>query len=97
MGKPASRVGDSHGGHGCFPPTNAVRGSPNVKINGVPALRVGDPFVVHCCPKNGCHTPAMATGSATVNINGLPAARIGDMTGCTATVISGSSNVFIGG
>ncbi len=97
MGKPASRLGDSHSGHGCFPPTNSVRGSPNVKINGAPALRVGDQFVVHCCPKNGCHPPTVATGSGSVNINGRAAARIGDKTGCTATIISGSSNVFIGG
>jgi uncharacterized Zn-binding protein involved in type VI secretion len=97
MGKPAARVGDMHSGHGCFPPTNAVVGSPNVKINGRQAMMVGGMYQTHCCPKKGCHPPIQSSGSGTVRINGRPASRLGDMTGCGAATISGSSNVLIGG
>ena len=97
MGKPAARVGDMHSGHGCFPPTNAVVGSPNVKVNGRQAMMVGAMYQTHCCPKKGCHPPIQSSGSGTVRINGRPASRLGDMTGCGAATISGSSNVLIGG
>ncbi|WP_387696218.1 PAAR domain-containing protein, partial [Photorhabdus sp. RM157S] len=39
----------------------------------------------------------MAEGSASVFINGYPAVRVGDKTVCDAAVMTGSSNVFIGG
>lgn len=97
MGKPAARVGDMHSGHDCFPPTNAILGSANVKINGMQAMNVGSQYQVHCCPKKGCHQVIQSTGSATVKINGKPAARLGDQTACGAATITGSSNVMIGG
>lgn len=56
----------------------ATVGSPNVFVNGVPALRLGDPGVhVGCC---GSNTWVVAGGSAVVLINGIPAARLGDPT-----------------
>ncbi len=97
MGKPAGRLGDQHSGHGCFPPTPCVSASPNVLTNKRGAMIVGSMFVTHCCPKKGCHPPVLASGSSSVIINGRPAGRIGDNTGCGATVVSGSSNVIIGG
>ncbi|NIA00222.1 hypothetical protein F2P46_31600 [Massilia sp. CCM 8734] len=44
------------------------------------------------------HTPLkIVTGSPTVFINGLPAARVGDKIECSAFIVEGSGNVFIGG
>lgn len=97
MGKPATRVGDMQSGHGCFPPTNAIKGTSNVFINGKPAMIVGGQYVTHCCPLPGCHPVILGSGSGTVSINGAPAGRIGDKIACGGSVITGSSNVFIGG
>lgn len=97
MGKPATRVGDMHSGHACFPPTNAIKGCTTVKVNGMPLMNVGGMYVQHCCPVPGCHPVVQATGSGTVIANGTPATRIGDKTACGATVVSGSGNVLIGG
>ena len=48
-------------------------------------------------PLAGPHPPnTIAAGSKTVLIKGLPAARQLDLTGCGATIVSGSPNVFIG-
>lgn len=66
----------------------AVEGSPDVFINGQPAVRKGDMYQ----PKNH---PA-SQGSATVNINGKPAVRVGDSIAGHATASSGSHNVIIG-
>jgi uncharacterized Zn-binding protein involved in type VI secretion len=59
--------------------------------------RMGDHWVTHCCPPNGCHDSIMASGSPNVFINGKPAARIGDAVGCGSTAIVGSPNVFANG
>ena len=96
-GKPAGRLGDAQSGHGCFPPTNCISGSGNVLTNKKPAMRVGDKFVSHCCPKKGCHPPVLAAGSGSVKINGRPAGRIGDSVACGGNVMVGSGNVLIGG
>jgi uncharacterized Zn-binding protein involved in type VI secretion len=66
----------------------AVQGSPNVFINGQPAVRVGDVYQSEAHPAS--------RGSATVNINGKPAVRIGDSIAGHATASTGSNNVFIG-
>ena len=97
MGKPASRLGDSNSGHSCYPPTKSVSASSNVIINKKGALRVGDSYVPHCCPKPGCHTPVQAKGSGTVIVNGKQLARLGDSTACGAVLIAGSGNVLAGG
>jgi uncharacterized Zn-binding protein involved in type VI secretion len=69
-----------------------------VKINGLPAARVGDPHVCALPPVAGPHPEnAIVKGSATVSIEGKPAARQGDLTGCSAAIVSGSPNVLIGG
>lgn len=104
---PQGRVGDKafnpadvHGCPACPHPVQgpAVNGSPNVMVNGMPALRVGDPGVhMACCAANSW-TAAM--GSGTVFINNIPAHRLGDMTthcGGVGNLIVGSTNVIVGG
>jgi uncharacterized Zn-binding protein involved in type VI secretion len=104
----AGRVGDiatapphPHGCPACPHPAAgpAIAGSPNVVINGLPALRVSDPGIhAACCGPNMWEA---RTGSGTVLINALPAHRMGDMTmHCQVgmgTLSMGSPNVMIGG
>lgn len=100
------RVGDQAlcpaDSHGCLKCAHQVQGpatvgSPDVFINGMPALRVGDTGVhAGCC---GPNTWTAAQGSSTVFINGLPAVMMGHMTqhcGGVGSMVEGSSNVFIG-
>jgi uncharacterized Zn-binding protein involved in type VI secretion len=82
--------------HPCVGP--GVEGSPNVKVNGRPALRMDDPGIHGgCCMKNDW---SAASGSATVFINGKPAHRVGDEgqhCGGLGHLKEGSSNVITGG
>lgn len=91
----ATRLGDECSGHGCFPPRVNDEGSSDVFINGIPAHRVGDHWVTHCCGP-ACHDSVCATGSSTVFVNGKPAARIGDLVACGSAIAQGSPNVFFG-
>ncbi len=103
---PVSRVKDNahcpsdvHGCNSCPHPVTGpgTIGSPNILINGLQPLRVGDPGVHSgCC---GPNTWFVAEGSTTVNFNDTPVARYGDRTthcGGTGTLIAGSKNVIIG-
>ena len=82
-----ARVGDSvlglpHG-HGCpacpHPVSGSIiSGSPNVLIDGRPAVRVGDRGVACCCC--GPNTFVIKTGDLNVLIDGKPAARLQDQT-----------------
>lgn len=100
LGDRSNCPSDSHGNECC--PHNvtgpATEGSPNVFINGKPALRVGDSGVhSQCC---GSNTWKCTQGSSRVFINGKPAVRLGDQTqhcGGVGKIIDGSDNVFIGG
>ncbi|WP_413283555.1 PAAR domain-containing protein [Vibrio sp. MA40-2] len=96
----AARLGDSCAGHGCFPATPIVAGSPDVSINGKPAARKGDSVLLHACPcpkmPHALHGRNIAAGSSSVSINGKPAARVGDAINCGGSVSAGSGNVFIG-
>ncbi|MCO4761609.1 MAG: PAAR domain-containing protein [Myxococcales bacterium] len=106
-GPPQSRLGDksmvpadAHGcpacPHPCIGP--AVAGSPDVMVNGRPALRVGDPGVhAACC---GPNTWKAKAGSGTVFINDKKAHRLGDSDkhcGGTGQMVEGSGDVFTGG
>jgi len=76
----------------------AIIGSPDVHINSMPALRVGD-VGIHavCC---GPNMWTAAKGSATVMINTRPAHRKGDEDahcGGVGQLIEGSPDVIIGG
>lgn len=101
------RIGDKsmvpacvHGCLSCPHPANgpAVIGSPDVMVNGLPAVRMGDTGVhTTCC---GPNTWTAVKGSATVLINGKPAHRMGDTDmhcGGVGQLIEGSANVIVGG
>ena len=96
----AQSPADAHACPACPHPTigPAIMGSPNVLINGLPALRVTDKGVhAACC---GANMWTAALGSTTVFINGLSAHRMGDMTthcGGVGKLIQGSPDVFFGG
>jgi len=91
---------DAHGcpacPHTCVGPH--IEGSPDVFINGKPAIRVGDPGIHSCCCGPNTHTAKV--GSATVIINGKKAHRKDDdVTHCggMGKSIEGSEDVFSGG
>ena len=92
----AATVGSSTTGHDGYPPVTFPSGSPNVMINGKPALRQGDGGVTHSKPKGGTHEVIVSGGSSKVFINGKPAARAGDPCGDGDFIASGSSNVSFG-
>jgi len=91
---------DAHGCPACPHPGvgPAITGSPDVFINGMPALRVTDKGIhAACC---GPNTWTATKGSATVLINFLQAHRMGDMNthcGGVGHLITGSPNVMVGG
>ncbi len=90
---PAARVGDLTN----HPGTIIGPGNPTVLIEGQPVCTLGD---MHSCsfPGTPPHPPSpIVTGSSSVFIGGRPAARLGDMTACGATIITGATQVLIGG
>lgn len=91
-----ARLGDYCTGHGCWPPRQGINASPNVRVNGIPVHRVGDGWLIHCCPNDGCHAGVVAAGSGSVFINGRPAARIGDAISCGSLIAMGSPNTSFG-
>src|SRR5262245_3558092 len=104
---PQSRLGDKSqvpvDAHGCLACPHpglgpAIVGSPNVSVNFLPALRVGDVGIhAACC---GPNMWTATKGSTTVIINGQPAHRLGDLDthcGGVGFMIEGSPNVFSGG
>ena len=97
MSFPAARLADICSGHGCWPPRLNYQGSPNKFVNNRPQHRLGDGWVVHCCPNRGCHPGVLVTGSSSVFVNNRPAGRLGDLVNCGSIVATGSHNVFIGG
>ncbi len=100
-----ARIGDMAKGtdaHGCKVCTHtvtgpAVQGSPDVIVNGKPAVRKGDGGIHGICC--GSNTWYAAGGSTTVFINGKPAYRLKDKSvhcGGSGQQISASSDVIIG-
>jgi len=91
---------DAHGCVACPHPCTgpAIMGSPNVNVNSLPALRVGDPGIhAACC---GPNTWKASAGSGTVFINNKAAHRLGDADqhcGGQGKLIEGSNNVIVGG
>ncbi|HEY7954800.1 MAG: PAAR domain-containing protein [Polyangia bacterium] len=89
--------------HGCLACPHpavgpAIVGSPNVLVNNLPALRLGDNGIhAVCC---GPNTWTAVKGSATVMINNKPAHRMGDTDqhcGGVGQLIEGSPTVIVGG
>lgn len=91
-----TRLGDDSAGHGGWPPRPSDTGSPNVFINGIPCIRVGDHYITHCDPQPECHDGVLSGGSSTVFVNGQPIGRVGDPISCGDTVGEGSPNVNAG-
>jgi uncharacterized Zn-binding protein involved in type VI secretion len=93
----AGRVGDQAKCPTCTNEGPAKEGSPDVFINGLAALRVGDPGKHGGCGGDG--TWNADKGSRTVFINGVPAHRVGDAAkygGGEGQLVQGSPNVQIG-
>ena len=102
----AARIGDKsqcqadvHGCPACAHSVTgpAIIGSPDVLINGLPAVRVGD-MGIHavCC---GPNTWKAVMGAPTVMINGKQAHRLNDMDrhcGGVGKMVEGSTDVLIG-
>lgn len=88
MAKPAARLSDKNAcpktGHGVNP---TVTGSPNVLINGLPALRVGD--------SSACGD-SVTQGISNILVNGQPIAFLGSATAHGGVIISGSGDVVVG-
>ncbi|CAN5918049.1 N/A [soil metagenome] len=91
---------DAHGCPACPHPAigPAIGGSPDVMVNSLPALRVGDKGMhAACCNTN---TWTAKDGSGTVFINSIKAHRLGDADthcGGQGKMVDGSSNVITGG
>lgn len=94
---PVTRLGDLCTGHGCFPPRASISASPNVFVNGIPVIRVGDTYAPHGCSKCKPHPGNLTSGSSSVFVNGIPVGRIGDSISCGSFVKDGSPDVIIGG
>ena len=100
LGDIAKVPSDSHGclacAHTCEGP--AVKGSPDVFVNGLNCVRVTDDGVHSgCC---GPNTWVAHVGSSTVIVNGLQMHRVDDATkhcGGMGTTIQGSPTVKAGG
>lgn len=99
LGDKALVPADAHGCPAC-PHTAtgpAIAGSPNVLVNGRPAIRVDDPGIhAACCGPNKWNAK---TGSRSVLINGRKAHRLSDLVrhcGGMGQTIEGSPNVLVG-
>jgi uncharacterized Zn-binding protein involved in type VI secretion len=87
----AARLGDSTSEAGAV----VGPGASHVLINGLPAAVAGDG---HVCGHPAPHPPTVfLKGSSTVLICGRGALRVGDSAACGASIVSGASNVIIGG
>jgi len=89
-----SRITDLGSGHGCFPPSPAIEGSPDVFINDLKALRQGDALAPHGCSNCPPHARAVSGGSPSVYVNGKPLARLGDAINCGGKMQQASGDVY---
>jgi uncharacterized Zn-binding protein involved in type VI secretion len=100
LGDTSNVPADAHGCPACPHPAvgPAIQGSPDVMVNSMPAVRVGDQGIhAACCGPNMWKA---AAGSGTVMINNMAAHRQGDQDthcGGTGTMTVGSPNVITGG
>ena len=93
---PVTRLGDIGSGHGSFPPTANISGSPDTIVNGLALHRVGDALAPHGSPSPAPpHGRVSAVGSPDTIINGKPATRIGDAIACGGIHVNGSPDTII--
>lgn len=94
-----SKTGEGGAKPGCPSPlvTATNECSEDVFINGTGAVRIDDEVEEHIAGGCGLDTSPLDKASSTVFINGKGAGRIGDQYTSDNTIISGSTNVFIGG
>lgn len=87
------------GGPGCPSPLTTATNqcSPNVFVNGIGLVRLGDAVQSHTAGGCGTDSSPLTSSSSTVFVNGAGAGRIGDEYTSDNTITSGSPNVFIGG
>ena len=78
-----------------FTPRPAIAGSPNVFVEGLPVVRITDPWAPHTNIIS-VHPGSGIGGSQTVFCNGLPVMRISDPIDCGSVAAMGSSTVFCG-
>lgn len=88
-------VGDIGTEHDGYYATPVTAGSGTVKIDNIPAARVGDPLAPHDKPHNPKHPRTIASGSSSVIIDGKPAAITGGSVDCGGVTI-GSTSVNMG-
>lgn len=97
MSIPVVRMGidlcTGHPGPGFFMSRPALAGSPDVFVEGIPIVRVGDMWAPHT-NRQTVHQGSGATGSPTVFANGVPIQRIGDLIDCGSLCMMGSITVF---
>jgi uncharacterized Zn-binding protein involved in type VI secretion len=85
-------------GKRCAKPTGTSTNecSPNVFINGIGAVRIGDKVMVHAAGGCSPDTSALTRASTKVFINSKGAGRIGDQYTSDNIITSGSPNVVFG-
>lgn len=99
LGDRSYNARDVHGCPACIHSVigPAISGSPDVLVDGKPALRVGDKGIHGVCC--GTNTWQANQGSKTVLINGRGAYRCGDRSehcGGRGYLVDGSPDVFVG-
>ena len=93
---PIGRLGDICLGHGSFPPTPVIQGSPNTFVNGKPLFRQGDSVAPHGSPSPAPpHGRSGASGSSNFYVNGKQGMRIGDPIDCGGILAQGSPDTII--
>ena len=82
-------------GHGSFPPTTIIKGSPDCFTNDLANARVGDSAGTHPSPSpSPPHPRTLSSGSDNIFINDKPAVRIGDQVDCGGHVMQGAKDVI---
>ena len=92
----AVRFNDMASDHDAAVATTGLKASPNVNIDGMPAMCEGGAYAPHACPNQADHQRSLAGGSLSVFINGKPVGREGDPISCGGKVADGSATVSIG-
>lgn len=96
MGKGVHRKGDATQGHGCWPASQAIDGSDDVRANGMGVVCEGDSILPHTCPDIPETHPGTYTGGGTVRANGKAIQVIGSAVSCGDKAAEGSDDVNVG-